>query len=47
MIDQGASSVRAYCTHGVLSKDAYEKLDNSSLSELVITNTIPKEHRTG
>ena len=46
MIEQGASSVRAYCTHGVLSKDAYEKLDNSSLSELVITNTIPKHHRS-
>ena len=25
MISQGASSVRAYCTHGILSKDAYEK----------------------
>ena len=46
MIEQGSSTVRAYCTHGVLSKDAYEKLDNSSLSELVITNTIPKQHRT-
>ena len=46
MIQQGASSVRAYCTHGVLSKDAYEKLDKSSLSELVITNTIPKQHRS-
>ena len=47
MMEQGASTVRAYCTHGVLSNDAYEKLDNSSLSELVITNTIPKQHRTG
>lgn len=46
MIDKGASSVRAYCTHGVLSKDAYEKLDKSAISELVITNTIPKQHKS-
>lgn len=46
MIEQGASSVRAYCTHGVLSKDAYEKLDKSAISELVITNTIPKQHKS-
>ena len=46
MITNGASSVRAYCTHGVLSKDAYQKLDNSNITELVITNTIPKEHKS-
>ncbi len=46
MIEKGASSVRAYCTHGVLSKDAYEKLDKSAISELVITNTIPKQHKS-
>ena len=46
MIQQGATSVRAYCTHGILSKDAYQKLDNSEIAELVITNTIPKEHRS-
>ena len=46
MITNGASSVRAYCTHGILSKDAYQKLDNSKIEELVITNTIPKKHKT-
>ena len=46
MIQQGATSVRAYCTHGVLSKDAYQKIDNSDIAELVITNTIPKEHKS-
>jgi len=46
MIEKGATSVRAYCTHGVLSKDAYQKLDNSEIAELVITNTIPKEHKS-
>ena len=46
MITNGAFSVRAYCTHGILSKDAYQKLDNSKIEELVITNTIPKEHKS-
>ena len=46
MITNGAFSVRAYCTHGILSKDAYQKLDNSKIEELVITNTIPKKHKS-
>ncbi len=46
MVTNGASSVRAYCTHGILSKDAYQKLDNSKIEELVITNTIPKKHKS-
>ena len=46
MITEGANSVRAYCTHGVLSGKAYENLDNSQIQELVITNTIPKEHKS-
>ena len=44
MMESGATSVRAYCTHGILSGTAYERLDNSSIAELVITNTIPKTH---
>ena len=46
MIEEGANSVRAYCTHGVLSGNAYENLDKSAIEELVITNTIPKEHKS-
>ena len=42
LIDKGAKSVRAYCTHGVLSGQAIEKIENSKLQELVITNTIPQ-----
>lgn len=41
LMEQGALSVRAYCTHGVLSGKAYERIENSALSELVITDTIP------
>jgi ribose-phosphate pyrophosphokinase len=44
MIERGANSVRAYCTHGVLSGDAYKRLDASKITELVITDTIPGEH---
>ena len=46
MIDHGATSVRAICTHGVLSGEAYAKIDNSKLEELVITDTIPKQHKS-
>jgi ribose-phosphate pyrophosphokinase len=41
LIEKGAKSVRAFCTHAVLSGPAIERIDNSSLSELVVTNTIP------
>ena len=46
MMQQGANSVRAYCTHGILSGSAYERLDNSKIAELVITNTIPKKYKS-
>jgi len=39
--EHGASSVCAYCTHPVLSGRALENVANSSLDELVVTNTIP------
>jgi ribose-phosphate pyrophosphokinase len=41
LIDRGATSVRACCTHGVLSGPAIERLKASPIEELVITNTIP------
>ena len=37
----GAKSVYAACTHGVLSGPAIERIKNSPIKELVITNTIP------
>ncbi|MEZ5687286.1 MAG: ribose-phosphate pyrophosphokinase [Caenibius sp.] len=40
LLDQGAKSVVAYITHGVLSGGAVQKVDNSALKELVITDTI-------
>ena len=38
---KGATSVMACCTHGVLSGPAFDRISNSSLDELVITDTIP------
>ncbi len=39
--ERGARSVRAIATHPVLSGPAYERLENSVLEELVVSNTIP------
>lgn len=41
IMDNGASSVRAVCTHAVLSGKAYETIEKSVLSELIVTDTIP------
>jgi len=41
MIERGALSVRAICTHPVLSGNAYERLENSKLEELIVTDSIP------
>ena len=41
MIDNGASSVRALCTHPILSGKAYERIEKSYLDELIVTDTIP------
>lgn len=41
IMDKGAKSVRAIVTHGILSGNAYDNINNSVLSELVITDTIP------
>jgi len=44
MKNLGANSVRAICTHGVFSGPAYQRIDNSVLEEIVVTDTIPKDH---
>jgi len=43
MMERGAVSVRAITTHGLLSGDAYEKIEKSKLTELIITDSIPVE----
>ncbi len=39
--EHGARSVRAVCTHGVLSGPAFERITNSQLKQLIITDSIP------
>ncbi|MDC6361732.1 MULTISPECIES: ribose-phosphate pyrophosphokinase [Flavobacteriaceae] len=45
MIERGAESVRAVTTHGLLSGNAYERIENSKLTELIITDSIPVDHK--
>lgn len=44
MLEKGALSVRAMCTHPILSGDAVDKIENSDLEELVVTDTLPLKH---
>ncbi len=41
MMERGALSVRAICTHALLSGNAYDNLNNSKLEELIVTDSIP------
>lgn len=41
LMDKGAASVRACATHPVLSGPAYDRINNSCLSEVFVTDTIP------
>ena len=42
LIEKGAISVRAICTHAILSGDAYQKIEQSKLEELIVTDSVPK-----
>ncbi|HSM63051.1 MAG TPA: ribose-phosphate pyrophosphokinase [Gillisia sp.] len=46
MMEKGAISVRAICTHPVLSGDAYERIENSKLAELIVTDSIPLKQKS-
>jgi ribose-phosphate pyrophosphokinase len=39
--ERGARTVRAFCTHPVLSGNAYQNIENSVLEKLVVCDTIP------
>lgn len=41
MMDQGAKSIRVVASHPVLSGPAYDRINQSSISEVVVTDTIP------
>lgn len=44
--DKGASSVRAVCTHPILSGKAYENIEGSDLDEMITTDTIPLKQKS-
>jgi ribose-phosphate pyrophosphokinase len=41
LIKKGAKSVKALCTHPILSGNAYENIENSALDEMIVCDTIP------
>jgi ribose-phosphate pyrophosphokinase len=41
MMERGALSVRAICTHPILSGNAYQRIEDSKLEELIVTDSIP------
>lgn len=41
LLENGAKSVYAACTHPVLSGPAFERIKNSGIEEVIVTNTIP------
>ena len=46
MKEKGAISVRAVCTHALLSGNALEKIENSAMEELIVTDSIPHHNFT-
>jgi ribose-phosphate pyrophosphokinase len=46
LIEKGAKSVRAFCTHAVLSGPAYDRIASSQLTELIVTDTIPMSQKS-
>ena len=47
MMERGAKSVRAITTHALLSGNAYDKIEKSQLSELIVTDSIPIKKESG
>jgi ribose-phosphate pyrophosphokinase len=41
IMDRGAESVRAFCTHAVFSGDAFDKIEKSKFTEVIVTDTLP------
>lgn len=41
IMDRGANTVRVFCTHPIFSGSAYERLNKSKITEIVVTDTVP------
>ena len=46
IMNKGAKSVRAICTHPILSGSAYENIEKSVLTEMLVSDTIPLSKET-
>lgn len=46
LLEKGAKSVRAICTHAVLSGNAYENINNSRITEVIVTDTLPLKEQS-
>ena len=46
MVERGAESVRAICTHALLSGNAFENIEKSKLKELIVTDSIPQQKKS-
>ena len=46
MVERGAESVRAICTHALLSGNAYDNIEKSKLKELIVTDSIPQQKKS-
>ncbi len=46
IMENGAKSVRAICTHPVLSGPAFERIEASAMTELVVCSTIPLKQKS-
>ena len=46
MMEKGAISVRACCTHAILSGNAYDKINNSKITELLVTDSLPLKNNS-
>lgn len=46
LMEKGAKSVRAICTHPIMSGTAFEKINNSVLTEIAVSDTIPLQQES-
>lgn len=46
MVDNGANSIRAFCTHPVFSGQAYQRINESPFTEVVVSDTIPLKKKS-
>ena len=46
ILEKGAKSIRAFATHPVLSGNAIERINDSPITELVVTDSMPFENKS-